>query len=152
MSMKYLLPCILGLTLFLLPSCKKPVGFEYRDIKNFNIRNLGVEKSTVSMDLVYFNPNNFGVNLKNVKCDIYIDSSYLGQFLLDTSMLIPGKSEFTLPAFMNINMKGLLKNSMQILFNKELNIEAKGTTRVGKGGIFLTIPFQYKGKQKLNFF
>ena len=44
-------------------SCKKPESFEYRDLKNFKVDSLGFEKSAVSMDLVYFNPNNFGVDL-----------------------------------------------------------------------------------------
>jgi LEA14-like dessication related protein len=104
------------------------------------------------MDLVFFNPNAYGVNLKNLNSDLYIDSTYLGKFVLDTLMHIPRSSEFTIPASMQVDMKGLLKNSISILFNNEVTIAAKGTTRVGKGGIFVTIPFNYEGRQKINFF
>lgn len=133
-------------------SCKKPTAFDYRDVKNIKINSFGLNTSKVSMDLVFFNPNNFGVNLKNVNCNIYIDSNYLGQFVLDTLMHIPKSSEFIFPASMEVNMKGLFQNSLSILFNKEVTIAAKGTTRVGKGGLYVTIPFNYQGKQKINFF
>lgn len=150
--MKQVLPLLAFALAFLATSCKKPTAFDYRDVKNIRVASIGLNTSKVSMDLVYFNPNNYGVNLKNVNCDIYIDSSYLGRFLLDTLMHIPKISEFTLPVKMEVNMKGLLKNSLDIFFNNEVLIRANGTTRVGKGGFYVTIPFNYQGKQKINFF
>jgi hypothetical protein len=47
------------------------------------------------MDLVYYNPNGFGVDLRKVDCDVYVDNTYLGKFQLDTLMHIPRRSEFT---------------------------------------------------------
>src|SRR4051794_30300314 len=79
-------------------SCKSPSAFVYKDIKNFKVSNLGFTKSRVSMDLLFFNPNNYGVKLKNVDCDLYIDSNFLGKVVLDTMMSIPASSEFSLPA------------------------------------------------------
>ena len=133
-------------------SCKKPTAFDYRDVKNIRVSGLGLNTSEVSMDLVFYNPNNFGVNLKNVNCDISIDSNYLGRFNLDTLMHIPKTSEFTVPTSMVVNMKGILKSSLSLLFNNEVNVAAKGTSKVGKGGFYVTIPFSYEGKQKINLF
>ena len=113
------------------------------------MNNLGFEKSKVSMDLVYFNPNNFGVNLKNVDCDIYLDNTYVGKFLLDTTMHIPKNAEFILPASMDVDMRNIFKNTLNVLFSREVLIGAKGTTRVGKGGVFVTIPFNYEGRHKV---
>lgn len=104
------------------------------------------------MDFVFYNPNSFPVNLKNVDCDVFLDSSYVGKFLLDTTMHIAGTSEFTLPASFDVEMKNVLKNSLSLLTNNEVLIGAKGTTRVGRAGIYITIPFNYNGKQKLNLF
>jgi len=149
--MKKILP-LLAAVLMISVSCEKPTAFDYRDVKNIKVDNFGLSTTQVSMDLVFFNPNNFGVNLKNAACEIYIDSNYVGKFVLDTLMHIPKSSEFTLPASMQVNMKGLFQNSLNILFNKEVTIGARGTTRVGKGGLYVTIPFNYQGKQKINFF
>jgi pectate lyase len=65
-------------------SCKKPQGFDYRAVRNVEIKSLGFDKSSLNMDLVYFNPNQFGVDLRKVDCDIYVDNNYLGKYKLDT--------------------------------------------------------------------
>jgi len=139
--------------LFLLAtSCKKPDSFEYREVRNFKIDSLGFDKSTVSMDLVYFNPNNFGVELKNVDCDVFVQHNFLGKYTLDTSMHIAKRSEFIVPSRMQVDMKNLFKNAIGSLLSTELFVEVKGTTRVGKAGIYITIPFTYSGWQKFSVF
>lgn len=148
--MKSYLPFLIVATLFVSISCKSPKAFVYRDVRNFKVDNMGFTKSRVSMDLLFFNPNSFGVKLKKVDCDLYLDSNYVGKVLLDTLMFIPKTSEFNLPAHFNIDMKNLFKNSFNLIFNREVLIGARGTTRVGKGIFYVTIPFNYEGKQKLN--
>jgi LEA14-like dessication related protein len=146
---------ILSLLLLLMcfvSACKTPQGFEYRDLKNFKIDSLGFEKSTVSVDLVYFNPNSFGVDLRNINCDVYIEHNYMGKYLLDTSMHIAKKSEFVIPSHMQVDMKNLFKNTLTSLLSKEMLLEVKGTTRVGKAGIYRTFPFTYSERHKINLF
>ncbi len=140
------------LSTLLFTSCKKPQGFDYRDLKNFRVSNWGLDRSTISLDLVYFNPNDFGVDLKKVDCDIYLDNTFVGKFYLDTLMHIERQSEFTLPASMQVDMRNIFKNSLNVLFSKEVLVGAKGTTRVGKGGIFVNVPFNYEGRHKVDLF
>ena len=104
------------------------------------------------MDLVYFNPNNYGVDLKNVDCDIYLDNTYVGKFKLDTLMHITRNAEFTLPAKMDVDMRNIFKNTMNVLFSREVLVGAKGNTRVGKSGIFVNVPFKYEGRHKVDLF
>jgi len=144
---------VVALLLFCcIASCKKPESFEYRDIRNFKIDSLGFDKSTVSMDLVYFNPNNYGVDLKKVDCDVFVQHSYLGKYSLDTTMHIAKRSEFFIPSHMQIDMRNLMKNTFSSFFSTELLIEVKGTTRVGKAGIYITVPFSYSGWHKFSLF
>jgi LEA14-like dessication related protein len=150
--MKNILPLLFFIIVVFSYSCKKPEAFQYRDLRNFQLQNFGLNKSRVSMDFVFFNPNAFPVDLKKVDCDVYLDSNYVGKFLLDTTMHIAESSEFTLPASLDVDMKNVLKNSFNLLVSNEVLIGAKGTTRLGRSGIYLTIPFQYEGKQKLNLF
>jgi LEA14-like dessication related protein len=142
---------IIACSLFVL-GCAKPQSFDYRGIKNIRLNNFGTDSSRVSMDLVYFNPNKYGVNLKNVNADVSINQVPVGHIILDTSMHIPASAEFTVPASMNLDLKSLLNSSINLLLNNDVTIGAKGTTRVGKGGVFVTVPFSYEGKQKLNLF
>lgn len=150
--MKKLLSLLILFCIFFNYSCKKPSAFVYRDLRNFKVNSIRSDRSRVSMDLVFFNPNNYGVNLKNVDCSIYIDSNYVGKFLLDTLMHIPKVAEFSLPASFDVDMKNILKNSLNILLSNEVLVRATGTSRIGKGGIFVTIPFNYEGRQKLSLF
>ena len=146
-----ILSLILLLTLFF-TACKKPQGFDYREVRNVEIKSLGFDKSSLNMDLVYFNPNGFGVDLRRVDCDIFVDNNYLGKYKLDTILHIARRSEFTLPSKIEVDMKGVFKNLLAVVFNKEIELNVKGTTRVGKAGIFVNVPFNYKGKHSFSMF
>lgn len=135
--------------IIVLVACKKPQAFDYRNVKNVKIEKLGFEKSTLSMELVYFNPNGFGVDLRKVDADIYIDNHYLGKYQLDTLMHIQRKAEFILPSRIQVDMRGIFKNALSVLFNREVLLHVKGTTKVGKAGFFKTIPFDYEARHKL---
>lgn len=149
-AMKKLFSATLLLSFFW--ACTKPQGFEYRDTKNFKVEKLGFDKSTVMMDLVYFNPNNFGVQLKHVDCDIYVDHNYLGKYVLDTLMHIDRKAEFSLPSKMEVDMRNVYKNTLHVLLGQDVLVEVKGNTRLGKAGIFINVPFVYTGRHKIDFF
>ena len=136
----------------LLAACQKPQSFDYRDVKNIHIENMGFDRTTLAMELVYFNPNGFGVDLKKVDCDVYVDNTYLGKYLLDTSMHIPRRAEFMLPSRIQVDMKAVLKNGLNLLFSKEVLVNVKGTTRVGKAGFYKTVPFNYEARHTLSLF
>ncbi len=139
--------CVLSIVI-LLSACSKPKSFDYRGVKNIKVQQIGFDKSKLSMELVYFNPNNFGVRLKKVDCDIFVDNNFLGKYTLDTSLYIDKKSEFVLPSYMNVDMKNVYKNIFQVLFSKEVTVKLKGTTKVGKSGVYLTVPINFETKQK----
>jgi LEA14-like dessication related protein len=113
---------------------------------------MGFDKTMLDLDLVYYNPNGFGVDLRKVDCDVYVDNNYLGKFQLDTLMHIPRRAEFILPSRILVDMKSVLKNGLNLLFSNEVLINVKGTTRVGKAGFFKTVPFNYEARHKLTLF
>ena len=147
--MKYIFGFAILLVFF---SCKSPQSFEYRQMTDFKIDSLGFDHSNVSMKVVYFNPNNFGVNLRRVDCDIYVEHNYVGHFTLDTLMHITKRSEFFLPCKMKVNMKNMFKNALTTVFASDFLVEAKGTVRAGRMGIMVTVPFSYSARQKLSLF
>ncbi len=136
----------------ILSACGNTQSFVYRDIRNFKIDSIGSDHSTVSMDLIYFNPNSFGVYLKKIDCDVYVDHNYVGKYSLDTLMRISRQSEFSIPSRMLLNTKSIFRNAFTTLLSGDLFVEIKGTARVGKVGVFITVPFNYSGRQKLSLF
>ncbi|RXK86257.1 LEA type 2 family protein [Filimonas effusa] len=133
-------------------ACKKPMGFEYRGINNVQLENVSMDKSTVILDMLYYNPNSFGVNLKHVDCDVYVDSNFIGKYTLDTMMHIDRKATFTIPTRMDVNMRNLLRGGLFALLGQKVQISVKGSTRVGKGGIFINVPFDFTGKYDIPLF
>ena len=115
---------ILIIFLIILSSCgtnnvKEP---EYRDVRNIRLINLGPLQSTAGVDLVYYNPNKFGVQVSTARGDIYIDSSYFGQFELDDKVQVKKRSEFILPATVKVDMISaiiILQDYMQSLTNNQ---------------------------------
>ncbi|MBV9960619.1 MAG: hypothetical protein JO072_00100 [Parafilimonas sp.] len=136
----------------LMIACKKPQSFEYRGMQNLRIDSVGLVNSKISLDLMYFNPNNFGVDLRNVNCEVYINHNYLGNYHLDTLMHIAKRSEFILPSSMLVDMKNVYKNALGTLLSKQVLVELKGSTRVGKSGIFITVPFDYSAMETFSMF
>lgn len=143
---------IISFALFFLCSCHTPQSFDYRGMQNLRIDSVGLVISKVSLELIYFNPNNFGVDLRNVSCDVYINHNYLGKYALDTLMRISKRSEFVIPSSMNVDMKNIFKNAIGTFLSKQVLVELRGTTRVGKGGIFITVPFDYSAMETFSMF
>ena len=142
----------LFLFILFMTACNKPQSFEYRGMQNLKVDSIGLESSKISLELVYFNPNNFGVDLRHVNCDVYINHNYLGKYILDTVMHIAKRSEFSIPSSMNVDMKNIFKNAIGTFLSKEVLVEIKGATKVGKSGIFITVPFNYSAMEKFSMF
>ena len=142
---------IIGLTL-LLSSCSTPKQLEYREFKNFTIDKPGFASTALKMDLLYFNPNNFGLELNHTDLDIFINNTYLGKATQVIQVQIPRNAEFTIPITMDVDMKNLLKNGFVSMLNSEVTIKVTGTIRVGKLNVFKSFPVNYEGKQQLTLF
>lgn len=145
----------LAISLVLLFSCssvkdvKEP---EYRDIRDIRLVEAGLLKSTAGMDLVYYNPNDFGVTLTNARGTVYLDGQYLGRFHLDEKVSVRKRSEFVVPALLEIDMIGAVKNHRDILQKKEARIKIDGTARITKVGFSKEVPISYESVQNIERF
>jgi LEA14-like dessication related protein len=135
-------------TIILLSSCREPKELEYRDFKNLKSEKLGFASSTVKVDLIYYNPNTFGLQLKRTDLDIFIDGNYLGHTAQEYQINIGKKAEFTLPIIIEVDMKNAYKNVFPALFGQEVMVKITGTVKLGKANIFKSFPVSYEGKQK----
>jgi LEA14-like dessication related protein len=149
-SKKYpLLACLLGMTLLHL-NCSSPKDLEYRDFRNFGVTKLGISTSSVRMDLVYYNPNNFGLQLNRTDLDIYINDNYLGHTIQEFQITIPKREEFAIPIIIDVDMKNLWRNTFITTFYKEVTVKVTGSLKVGKANVFASFPVKYEGKQQFS--
>jgi hypothetical protein len=51
---------------------------------------------------------------------------------------------------MRVSMGGVFKNAFSMFMNKEVLIKVKGKTKIGKGFIFLDVPFTYETRQAIS--
>ncbi len=149
---KTTLPHLL-LLLSLLPlACSTPKALEYRTFKNFTLEKLGFSSTAIKLDLIYFNPNNYGIYLKTTDIDIFINDAYLGHSTQDYQISIPKKEEFAIPLKIDVDMRNLLKNGLNTFLRNEVTVKITGSIRIGKANVFMSFPVLYEGKQVFSFF
>jgi LEA14-like dessication related protein len=146
MKLKTLLP-FLSLTIVF--GCAKVKDPEFRRLDHFRVKSLGIQETRIGFNVTYFNPNNFGVTVKETQADIYLDSVYLGKFLQDSTISVSKNSEFSIPLSGAVSMKTALQMNFQDLGNRDILLKADGSAKVGKAGIFVTKAIHYQGKHKL---
>ena len=149
---KTTLPLLLLLQSILPLACSTPKALEYRTYKNFTIEKLGFSSSAVKLELVYFNPNNYGIELNSTDVDIFVNDSYLGHSAQDFQISIPKKEEFSIPLEIDVDMRNLLKNGLTTLLSHEVTVKITGSIKVGKSNVFMIFPVLYEGKQTFGFF
>lgn len=148
--MKRLLLILVPATLFLV-SCKsgnirEP---EYREIQNVHIEDVGLLQTTAGFDMVYYNPNDFGVQLTNARGDIYIDNMYFGRFGIKDKVSVGKRKEFIVPALIKMDNISAIKNHKEIFQKKQAVIRIEGYATVRKAGFNKEVPIKYEGIQDL---
>jgi len=145
---------VLFLSLLTIVSCatqKEVRNLQYQEVKNFRLAKLDLDRPEVSMDVQFYNPNTFGLTLKDAKLDLYINNAFIGSASLTRSFSVPGMDTFLLPVTLVPDFKNVFPNALQLLFNKEVDVRIQGSVKAGKG-LFITVPINYEGRQKLNVF
>lgn len=152
--MKHFLTPLLffSISIIFLSSCREPKDLEFREFRNLKISNVGFSAAQVNVDLVYYNPNNFGLELNRTDLDVFVDSIFLGRSSQDLQVAVRRKDIFVLPLKIDVDMKNLLKNSLVTLLNKSVNVRLVGKVKVGKGGVFKSFPVDYTTVQSFSLY
>ena len=133
-------------------SCSQPKSLVYQDLRNFRLQQVNLQQATVVLDLQFYNPNGYGLNLKDGDLDAYFNDKYLGKARLDERTTVPARDTFLLPVSITADLRSILSNAMDLLSKGDQNVlvRLQGTVRAGKGGLFIGVPVRYEGRQKLH--
>ena len=142
-----LLSCLI---LVIASSCGKIKDPEFRRLESFEVKSFGIEKVDIGFRVTYFNPNSFGVSVKEAGADFYIDSVYMGKFTQDQEIEVAKNAEFSVPLSGSVPLATALKLKVNDLGNRDLLLQANGSVKVGKAGVFINKPFNYSGKHKVD--
>jgi hypothetical protein len=144
--------CLIGLFLLAFSACGKIKQPDFKGIENIRTDRLGLEETNFTLDLLYYNPNKYGVKLKSAEGDAWIDTRLLGHFVVDTMIQIPPLANFRLPIKLAVTTKNMFQNSIVAMFQKEVTVKISGNARLGKAGIFINYPLAYEVKQPMSDF
>ncbi len=150
MVKKTLYTLSLAFCLFGLSFCKKPKEPDYIDFQHLHLAKAGLDRSLITFDLRYYNPNSFRMQLKEAQVDVYFNDKFVGHSVLDTLIHIPSKDTFLIPVSMEVKLKDLLSNAAQLLLNPDVMVKLNGNAKLGKSGIFVNVPINYEGKQRID--
>jgi len=138
------------LAVVLLSACGKIQDPQFRRLEDFQVKSFGIEKIDLRFRVIYFNPNNFRVNVKEAGADFYIDSVYMGKFTQDQDVEVGRNAEFSIPLSGYVPLATVLKLKVNDLANRDVLIQANGSVKVGKAGVYISKPFTYSGKHKVD--
>ena len=130
-------------------SCSQPKALVYQNIQNFGIKQAGLKQTELSMDLRLFNPNKYPLKLKDADVDVFLNGNKLGTMLLSECFPVPGLDTFSMPVTLDVDLKNVLPNALQLLMNPEVDIRLEGSVKAGRHGVYLNVPVHYEGKQDL---
>ena len=138
------------LGIMILASCASPKDLVYQDVKNFRVNKISANPE-VGLDVQFFNPNSYGMTLKDANVDFYINHKMVGKATLEKTFNIQGNSTFLLPVNLTADLSSVMNNALALIANDSVLVTLNGNVKAGKG-VFVNVPINYEGKKKLNLF
>ena len=131
-------------------SCGRVQEPQFRRIDSFGVKNVTLQEATIGLQITYFNPNRFGVAVKEADLDLYIDTVFVGKFLQPQQIAVGEEAEFSIPIEGKISWKKIAQSNLHKLAGKEVLVKAMGTVKIGKGGVFVNKAIDYSGRHVLD--
>ncbi|MFT3674458.1 MAG: hypothetical protein QM781_01035 [Chitinophagaceae bacterium] len=125
---------------------------EFRGIDSVSMGDVKLGTNIIQLNLKYYNPNSFKGQLKWAEGDAWVDSSFLGHFIVDSALRVPPRQEFIVPVKLKVSMQDMLMVAAPLLGEKKTDIwlRISGQARAGRSGVYKTVPLKYAGKQSLD--
>lgn len=149
MNSNYIKLSLLLIIITSIQACGKVENPKFKRLDAFGIRKIDMQNVVVGFNAAFFNPNNFGVNVKEAAFDIYADSLYLGKFVQPRETIVHAGSEFSIPMEGTISLQQAL-GKWKGMLGKEVLLKGTGDVKVGKAGVFVSKKLDFQGRHKLD--
>lgn len=113
---------------------------EYKGIQKTQIRSLSLSNAAIQIDLGYYNPNHFGVDVKETNLNIYLNDRFVAVADQPEKTQIHRESAFTFPIVAHFDPLKILGPALASLFTSKNKIGIQGSAKVGKGGLYIRVP------------
>jgi len=120
-------------------ACNNIKDIEYKGIKESKLQSLGIQQGTIKLVLQYYNPNNFGIQVKDTQLEVYVNDQYVGIAENPEICVVPKLADFNFPVLVHFNpLKAI--GQVRLLNAPNVNLRVKGTAKAGKGGVWIRVP------------
>lgn len=133
----------------LFASCAKPKDLEFVDIQNIRLVKMGLSESQIGLDVRFYNPNKQRVKLKDATAKVYVNSSYLGDTNIDSTVSVPRRDTFSVPLILKVQTATAIAKMAETAKDSAVMIRVEGSVKMGKAGVFLSYPIKYERQQSL---
>lgn len=149
-SGKSILKCASLVLVIWLAGCSQPQAPEYYGFQNMQVSKSPDGQATLATTVKMYNPNHYSLQLKRAEVDVSLNGHHAGHSLLDTTIFIPQQDTFYVPIALQIDLRSILSNALQMLIDKQTTISLDGRVKIRRGMFTFDRPFHYDGKQDLN--
>ncbi len=140
---------LLLLPVMLFSACRQPKELVYQNVEHFSMKQASKDKTLLAMDIRLYNPNNYSMKLKSADVDVFLNGNHAGKMNATNQCLLPARDTFSLPVTLEVELKNVLPNVLQLLMNSDVDIKLNGKIKAGRNGVYVTIPVNYEGKQDI---
>lgn len=134
----------MAVTTLTLVSCKDAIKPTFESVENFKPGQFGLAEMELSADIRFKNENTFGLKLKTIECDLYIDSVFAGHFNSIKPVKVRAKESFLLPVTGRASTLVIAENTKKAIEGKPAIVRVVGQARVGRFIFGRTVPFDYR--------
>jgi LEA14-like dessication related protein len=139
-----------SVVLFFVISCSKPIQPTYLGYQNLRFGRVGTKSNVLMSDIKFYNPNKYTLNVKQADMDVYFNDRFLGHTSISNTVSLPPKDTTLVPFIIEASATDILANAAQIYLNPNVRIRVQGNAKAGRGGIFVNVPINYQGTQRIS--
>ncbi len=136
----------------LLASCSKPRPVSFAGYRNIRFSNEGFSTGVIQMEVAFYNPNPYPMKIKETDLKVLVNRQPFGEITQDSLSLMPAKDTFLMPVSVKVNLIDLIQKAINLSGNDSVMVEANGSCKIGKSGVFFKMPLHYQSKEVLKIF
>jgi LEA14-like dessication related protein len=134
----------------LILGCQKAIAPEYLGFINPKFDKTNLRESLISVNLKFYNPNNFRLKLKRVDMNISLNDKLANHYILDSTIAIPKTDSFFVPVSIKLDLKSLLSNALQVFVTRQVKVTLDGKVKLKRGILPATRHFHFEVNQSLD--
>jgi LEA14-like dessication related protein len=133
-----------------LNSCNKPEAPEYLGFRDFSLQTFSMEESLLHLQLSFYNPNPYSLELKRGDVNVYLDDKLANHYVLDSTINIPRKDTFYVPLNLRVSPRLLIGSALTMLMNdNKIKVRLEGSIRLKRSGVSFNVPINYEVMQQI---